>query len=106
VLQVRSAQDRFGLGVSCASGDFRFMIQGSAGWSEPVPGREFHPLKSSAFHGALSRQLSVKTMNAEPQGRMPGFVFRQKNDAAIEYGPSRASTEIAAKLKGISNAAP
>jgi len=21
-------------------------------WSEPVPGREFHPLKSSAFHGA------------------------------------------------------
>ena len=28
------------------------------GWSEPVPGREFHPLKSSAFHGALFRQLS------------------------------------------------
>ena len=26
-------------------------------WSEPVPGREFHPLKSSAFHGALSQQL-------------------------------------------------
>jgi integrase len=26
------------------------------GWSEPVPGREFHPLKSSAFHGALLRQ--------------------------------------------------
>src|ERR1017187_7057781 len=25
-------------------------------WSEPVPGRELHPLKSSAFHGALSRQ--------------------------------------------------
>jgi hypothetical protein len=28
------------------------------------------------------RQLSVKTMNAEPSGRVPGFVFRQKNDAA------------------------
>jgi len=28
----------------------------ATGWSEPVPGREFHPLKSSAFHGALSRQ--------------------------------------------------
>ena len=28
------------------------------GWSEPVPGREFHPLKSSAFHGALLRQLA------------------------------------------------
>jgi len=30
----------------------------ASGWSEPVPGREFHPLKSSAFHGALLRQLS------------------------------------------------
>jgi hypothetical protein len=28
------------------------------GWSEPVPGRELHPLESSAFHGALLRQLS------------------------------------------------
>jgi hypothetical protein len=27
-------------------------------------------------------QPSVKTMNAEPSGRVPGFVFRQKNDAA------------------------
>jgi hypothetical protein len=29
----------------------------ATGWSEPVPGREFHPLKSSAFHGARFRQL-------------------------------------------------
>jgi len=29
------------------------------GWSEPVPGRELHPLKSSAFHGALFRQLTL-----------------------------------------------
>jgi hypothetical protein len=29
----------------------------ASGWSEPVPGRELHPLKSSAFHGALFRQL-------------------------------------------------
>jgi hypothetical protein len=28
----------------------------STGWSEPVPGRELHPLESSAFHGALLRQ--------------------------------------------------
>ena len=28
------------------------------GWSEPVPGRELHPLKSSAFHGALFRHLT------------------------------------------------
>jgi hypothetical protein len=25
----------------------------ATGWSESVPGRELHPLKSSAFHGAL-----------------------------------------------------
>jgi len=31
---------------------------------------------------AIYRQLSVKTMNAEPSGRVPVFVFRQKNDAA------------------------
>ena len=29
----------------------------ATGWSEPVPGRELHPLKSSAFHGALLQQL-------------------------------------------------
>jgi hypothetical protein len=31
----------------------------ATGWSEPVPGRELHPLKSSAFHGALFRQLTI-----------------------------------------------
>src|ERR1700751_6173471 len=29
----------------------------ATGWSEPVPGRELHPLKSGAFHGALLRQI-------------------------------------------------
>jgi hypothetical protein len=29
----------------------------ATGWSEPVPGRESRPLKSSAFHGALFHQL-------------------------------------------------
>src|SRR5437870_11686371 len=29
----------------------------ATGCSEPVPGRELHPLKSSAFHGALVRRL-------------------------------------------------
>ena len=32
----------------------------ATGWSEPVPRRELHPLKSSAFHGALFRQLRAK----------------------------------------------
>ena len=31
----------------------------ATGWNEPVPGRELHPLKSSAFHGALLRQLTL-----------------------------------------------
>jgi len=30
----------------------------ATGWSEPVPGRELHPLESSAFHGALLRHQS------------------------------------------------
>src|SRR5215470_15687964 len=30
----------------------------ATGWSEPVPGWELHPLKSSAFHGALLRQVT------------------------------------------------
>jgi Xylose isomerase-like TIM barrel len=29
----------------------------ATGWNEPVPGRELHPLKSSAFHGALLRAI-------------------------------------------------
>ena len=28
----------------------------ATGWSEPVPGQELHPLKPSAYHGALFRQ--------------------------------------------------
>jgi hypothetical protein len=31
----------------------------ATGWSEPVPGRELHPVKSSAFRGALLRQLHL-----------------------------------------------
>src|SRR5450756_522492 len=34
----------------------------ATGWSEPVPGRELHPLKSSAFRGALLRQLSAHSV--------------------------------------------
>jgi len=32
-------------------------------WREPVPGRELHPLKSSAFRGALYRQLRFRLAN-------------------------------------------
>jgi hypothetical protein len=44
----------------------------STGWSEPVPGRELRPLKSSAFHGALLRQLSSK---ARFRSRACGIYF-------------------------------
>ena len=45
----------------------------ATGWSEPVPGRELHPLKSSAFHGALSRQLQSFSYNsASTFSRMAG----------------------------------
>jgi hypothetical protein len=30
----------------------------------------------------IYREPSAKTMSAEPSGRVPGFVFRQKKDAA------------------------
>ena len=38
----------------------------ATGWSEPVPGRDLHPLKSSAFHGALLRQLRFSTRAKAP----------------------------------------
>src|SRR5580765_5153762 len=41
----------------------------ATGWSEPVPGREFHPLKSSAFHGALLRQIRARKPNRRRHDR-------------------------------------
>ena len=39
----------------------------ATGWSEPVPGRELHPLKSSAFHGALFHQLLTASQRGTTQ---------------------------------------
>ena len=41
----------------------------ATGWSEPVPGRELHPLKSSAFHGALLRQPCRVIATAQPTAK-------------------------------------
>src|SRR5262249_16717732 len=41
----------------------------ATGWSEAVPGRELHPLKPSAFHGALLRQLDAE----QPSEDFDGF---------------------------------
>src|SRR5262249_43763823 len=38
----------------------------ATGWNQPVPGRELHPLKSSAFHGALFHQLSNHYLSTVP----------------------------------------
>src|SRR6267143_332305 len=44
----------------------------ATGWSEPVPGRELHPLESSAFHGALLRQLTFASgCNVTPCNTIP-----------------------------------
>jgi hypothetical protein len=38
------------------------IVSMATGWSEPVPGRELHPLKSAPFTGALFRQLNSKLL--------------------------------------------
>jgi hypothetical protein len=35
-----------------------WMAASDTGWSGPVTGREFHPLESSAFHGALYQTIT------------------------------------------------
>ena len=41
----------------------------ASGWNEPVPGRELHPLKSSASHGALLRQPSRERCHNDTDNR-------------------------------------
>src|SRR5450432_1801330 len=61
LLTLRPARSRSRQATLYTEGSDSFVASAAAsiatGWSEPVPGREFHPLKSSAFHGARSRQL-------------------------------------------------
>ena len=51
--------------------------QNATGWSEPVPGREFHPLKSSAFHGALYHQRILFDIRTGHLGVSAGCVAHQ-----------------------------
>jgi hypothetical protein len=67
----------------------------ATGWSEPVPGRELHPLKSSAFHGALFRQQRSQSL-AKSMLSMSG-----RSDAKFErqlQSSPRKSTELAATM--------
>jgi hypothetical protein len=75
------------------------------GWSAPVSGPELHPLASSAFHGALFRQLTLwhggadriasllmatrfikinEGWNAEPNAPAP-VVSRSGDDVILEF---------------------
>ena len=71
LLTLRPARSPSRLATLYTEGSDSFVASAAAsiatGWSEPVPGRDLHPLKSSAFHGALFRQLSVLL----PCRRMP-----------------------------------
>src|SRR5260370_146046 len=63
----------------------------STGWSEPAPGRELHPLKSSAFHGALLRhQSTVLKMPLVSFGRV--FCGGQAVDKMISQSLTMTST--------------
>jgi hypothetical protein len=59
-LTLRPARSRSRQATLYIESSDRFVASAAAsiatGWSEPVPGRELHPLKSSAFHGALFPQ--------------------------------------------------
>ena len=63
-LTLRPARSRSRLATLYTEGSDSFVASAAAsiatGWSEPVPGRELHPLKSSAFHGALFQQLATR----------------------------------------------
>ena len=56
----------------------------ATGWSKPVPGRELHPLKSSAFHGALLQQLSPARA-----GPTPCADNLRASDPSVQYGGGR-----------------
>jgi hypothetical protein len=63
------------------------------GWNEPVPGRELHPLKSSAFHGALFQQLWTTKLMASGFKLLRGIKRpRRRNqlryDCAAQFVPN------------------
>src|ERR1700751_4448376 len=63
-LTLRPARSRSRLATLYIESSDSFVASAAASiateWSEPVPGREVHPLKSSAFHGTLLRQLTPR----------------------------------------------
>ena len=93
-LTLRPVRSRSRQATLSTEGSDSFVASAAAsiatGWSEPVPGREFHPLKSSAFHGARFRQLSNRT-NARSKAQ-----FLEKNGSIVWHRNHRpfAMTDI------------
>src|SRR5215831_16386554 len=54
----------------------------ATGWNEPVPGRELHPLKSSAFHGALFREGIVEAC-VDKEVSETGMVYPMNQNGEI-----------------------
>ena len=70
----------------------------ASGWNEPVPGRELHPLKSSASHGALLRQLmdaavqpSGHSMGIFREGWVRSYIVRRKGNPESFMGCSHGA---------------
>src|SRR5215469_7015615 len=63
------ARSRSRLATLCTESSDRFVtsavVSVATGWSEPVPGRELHPLKSSAFSRRTCNQDLTTTMRAD-----------------------------------------
>jgi hypothetical protein len=66
----------------------------ATGWSEPVPGRELHPLKSSAFHGALFHQQPKRASTVRPEDRV---LFRQ--GCLFVFGVQK-NADVSAAVRG------
>jgi len=69
----------------------------ATGWSEPVPGREFHPLKSNAFHGALLRQLTC-IRAAPPSGANHCHQFRRGQAGSETNARDERPDSISARM--------
>jgi len=52
------------------------VVSVATGWSEPVPGRELHPLKSSAFSRRTRKQRG-RSRGLEPERSVCAVVFKK-----------------------------
>jgi hypothetical protein len=73
-------------------------------WSEPVPERELHPLKSNAFHGALVRQPGPAPV-AEDTIAIPAHVAGDRTQSPPAPRPRALESSRAQRTEGTAAAA-